>query len=320
MTRALLSLQFVTGQRAFEDVLTNYTPESICGFGVVVIEFSHIISGRRDRRRWATEFRRELQSGLYCASIWGRLNPKASPSGPPPSPFPVLTPGSGSDQGRVVQGQARSAVERSLWIQPERPAGCDGCCCEMEMILRCLIGGDVVGFGTGADCGLLCLRGINDSYWQKGVVGGCNYRPIGGEVPSPRVGHAGALSLLRSRPPVSRGWTCILANGPEPVGRYGHAVTMVGSKLFLFDDGVFVFGGQVDGEFLNDMWAFDLNFLKYKPFWESYEPVPGSEKPLQRIGHVSITHGDHIIMFLTSLPIDFPSATTHRWYLWPISL
>ncbi|KAI0267219.1 hypothetical protein BGY98DRAFT_899592, partial [Russula aff. rugulosa BPL654] len=58
----------------------------------------------------------------------------------------------------------------------------------------------------------------------------------------------------------SRGWTCILANGPGPVGCYGHAVTMVGSKLFFFIDGVFVFGGQVDGEFLNDMWAFDLNF------------------------------------------------------------
>lgn len=43
--------------------------------------------------------------------------------------------------------------------------------------------------------------------------------------------------------------------GPKPAGRYGHTLNILGSKIY-------VFGGQVDGHFFNDLLAFDLNTLQ----------------------------------------------------------
>ncbi|CCM04210.1 uncharacterized protein FIBRA_06376 [Fibroporia radiculosa] len=136
-----------------------------------------------------------------------------------------------------------------------------------------------------------------------------------GEVPSPRVGHASALvgSVLivwggdtkantKAKPGdkqddglyllnlVSREWTRVAVYGPTPAGRYGHAVTMVGSKFYMF-------GGQVDGEFLNDLWVFDLNSLRTKATWELVEPAEGSPRPAQRTGHVCVTHENKLILF-----------------------
>ncbi|KAF6766585.1 hypothetical protein DFP72DRAFT_839021 [Ephemerocybe angulata] len=138
-----------------------------------------------------------------------------------------------------------------------------------------------------------------------------------GEPPSPRVGHACALvsqvlivwggdTKMEGSQVARKGletlddalyllnitlreWTRVSTTGPGPVGRYGHAVTMVGSKFF-------VFGGQIDGEFFNDLWAFDLNSLRTRAAWELYEPST-PEKPAQRTGHAVITFEDRIIIF-----------------------
>ncbi|KAF8546039.1 galactose oxidase, partial [Imleria badia] len=135
-----------------------------------------------------------------------------------------------------------------------------------------------------------------------------------GDIPSPRVGHASAVcsSVLivwggdtktdpTSDPTekqddglyllnlVSKEWTKVSMNGPSPSGRYGHAVTMAGTKFF-------VFGGQVDGEFMDDLWYFDLNTCKTQTRWKLCQPST-ADRPAQRTGHICVTYGDRIIVF-----------------------
>ena len=111
-----------------------------------------------------------------------------------------------------------------------------------------------------------------------------------------------------------------MVGGPGPGRRSYHTMTLVGSKLF-------VFGGvrwQGSNRYFNDIWALDLNCCTFaprpspshfeidfstvesNPFWESYEPAHGDEKPLPRDGHVSVTIGDRIIMFVSLLPLPSP--------------
>lgn len=132
-----------------------------------------------------------------------------------------------------------------------------------------------------------------------------------GEIPKIRVGHASALvsSVLivwggdtkqRETDKQDEGlyllnlgtreWTRVATRGPAPAGRYGHSVAMIGSKFY-------VFGGQVDGEFLNDLWSFDLNTLKSSPAWELVGSIAGNEPPPKRTGHVMLSMDDTLYIF-----------------------
>ncbi|KAF9566138.1 galactose oxidase [Agrocybe pediades] len=132
-----------------------------------------------------------------------------------------------------------------------------------------------------------------------------------GDVPSPRLGHTVALlrnvvilwggDTNRNTSPnhdnslyllnlLTREWTLLKVSSPTPRGRYGHTLTLIGSKLY-------VFGGQVNQEFFNDIWLFDLNSLKTMPTWDnSHEPAT-SVRPPPRTTHSSVAFEDQIIIF-----------------------
>jgi hypothetical protein len=135
-----------------------------------------------------------------------------------------------------------------------------------------------------------------------------------GEIPPPRVGHATVLvsnvlilwggdTKVRADDKQDEGlyllnlstreWTRVRhsSESPDagPVGRYGHTVSIVGSRFY-------VFGGQVDGTFMNDIWSFDLNSLKSTPTWELLRPA-GTAVPPRRTGHASVTYRDRIFVF-----------------------
>lgn len=92
-------------------------------------------------------------------------------------------------------------------------------------------------------------------------------------------------------------WSRALPAGPRPSGRYGHTLNIIGSKIF-------VFGGQVEGFFFNDLVAFDLNALQVpNNRWEVLIPnsadggPPPGQIPPARTNHSVVTWNDKLYLF-----------------------
>ncbi|CAN6615855.1 hypothetical protein TRVA0_006S02014 [Trichomonascus vanleenenianus] len=128
--------------------------------------------------------------------------------------------------------------------------------------------------------------------------------------PSPRVGHA-ALTLgnafivfggdtkieendvlddnLYLLNTTTLKWTVAKPSGPRPSGRYGHTISTIGSKVYIF-------GGQLDDYFFDDLICYDLTTLRSPDsHWELIQPATQSPPP--RTNHTVVTYQDRLYLF-----------------------
>lgn len=91
-------------------------------------------------------------------------------------------------------------------------------------------------------------------------------------------------------------WSRALPAGPRPPGRYGHTLNILGSKIYIF-------GGQVEGYFFNDLVAFDLNALQQASNrWEILIQntidggPPHGQIPPARTNHTMVSWNDRLYL------------------------
>lgn len=94
-------------------------------------------------------------------------------------------------------------------------------------------------------------------------------------------------------PIASKQWSRAAPSGTKPAGRYGHTLNILGSKLYIF-------GGQVEGFFFNDLVAFDLNTLQVAGNrWEMLIQNGGAGQlvPPARTNHTVVSWQDKLYLF-----------------------
>jgi hypothetical protein len=169
--------------------------------------------------------------------------------------------------------------------------------------------------------GLINSSTVKGDLWMVEAGGNMACYPLAttAEGPGPRVGHAALLvedsdvldetlyllntcrfyrwngeSLLMII--ATRQWSRAVPAGPRPSGRYGHSLNILGSKIY-------VFGGQVEGYFMNDLVAFDLNQLQVPTNrWEMLirnsdeGGPPVGQIPPARTNHSVVTYNEKLYL------------------------
>ncbi|KAK4684618.1 hypothetical protein P7C73_g5552, partial [Tremellales sp. Uapishka_1] len=159
--------------------------------------------------------------------------------------------------------------------------------------------------------GGLVHESVRNDLWSMDIRD-CATTPVKtkGDAPIPRVGHASAIAdrimlvwggdtKVRQEDAQDEGlyildlrtqeWTSVPV-GPGPIGRYGHAACMHETKFL-------VFGGQAEGSFMNDLWAYEVKQLQgaEKHKWERipYTTPP----PPRRTGHILLSYQSKLYLF-----------------------
>ncbi|KAF9213390.1 Negative regulator of mitotic exit [Podila verticillata] len=83
-------------------------------------------------------------------------------------------------------------------------------------------------------------------------------------------------------------WNKPPIQGPLPTPRHSHTACAVGTTMF-------VFGGQVDSYYLDEISSFDMKSITQNPHWEKIEPQ--TESPPARSGHCAGVHEGKIYIF-----------------------
>ncbi|KAF2203139.1 cell polarity protein-like protein [Delitschia confertaspora ATCC 74209] len=170
--------------------------------------------------------------------------------------------------------------------------------------------------------GLISGSTVKGDLWMVEMGNGsmaCYPISTTGDGPGPRVGHSSllvgnafivfggdtklddgdmlddTLYLLNTS---TKHWSRAMPAGPRPSGRYGHTLNILGSKIYIF-------GGQVEGYFFNDLVAFDLNSLQSSTSrWEVLLPntkddvsSPQVRSPPPRTNHSIVTWNDKLYLF-----------------------